>query len=365
MNLELTEEQLALRNTVRRFLAEKASIGSHVRPLLDDPTGTTDAVWRGLTALGATGVLVGEEYGGAGMSMVEAGVVGEELGAALYPGPWRSSAVAATRALAHMGATDATLWSGIADGTTIATVGPLTGSRPDVENTGAGPTVHGELAALPDAAAADVLLVLADDGGVTGAFAVDRSSPGITVTPRRHVDPTSKLSDVELDHVPARQVGVLSADALGALTDDVLIISAADAIGAAQAVLSLAVEYAKVRRQFDAPIGSFQAVQHLCVDMYETVELARSGVIHALWAADSADATERHLAALRAKAFAGRLASVGDTAIQVFGGIGFTWEHDAHLYLKRLLGWSAMLGGSDRYLELVGMELSRGVVEGI
>ena len=110
--------------------------------------------------------------------------------------------------------------------------------------------------------------------------------------------------------------------------------------------MDLAVEYAKVRRQFDQPIGSFQAVQHLCVDMYETVELARSGVIHALWAADAADAAERHLAALRAKAFAGRLATVGDTAIQVFGGIGFTWEHDAHLYLKRLLGWSAFLGGT-------------------
>ena len=115
--------------------------------------------------------------------------------------------------------------------------------------------------------------------------------------------------------------------------------------------MNLAVEYAKVRRQFDQPIGSFQAVQHLCVDMYETVELARSGVIHALWAADSAEPAERHRAALRAKAFAGRLATVGDTAIQVFGGIGFTWEHDAHLYLKRLLGWSAFLGGSDRYLE--------------
>ena len=117
-----------------------------------------------------------------------------------------------------------------------------------------------------------------------------------------------------------------------------MIACAADALGAATAVMNLAVEYAKVRRQFDQPIGSFQAVQHLCVDMYEAVELARSGVIHALWAADAAEPAERHRAALRAKAFAGRLASVGDTAIQVFGGIGFTWEHDAHLYLKRLLG---------------------------
>jgi alkylation response protein AidB-like acyl-CoA dehydrogenase len=93
--------------------------------------------------------------------------------------------------------------------------------------------------------------------------------------------------------------------------------------------------------------------------MYETVELARSGVIHALWAADYADADERHLAAVRAKAFAGRLATVGDTAIQVFGGIGYTWEHDAHLYLKRLLSWSAFLGGPDRYLTEVGARLAQ------
>jgi alkylation response protein AidB-like acyl-CoA dehydrogenase len=139
----------------------------------------------------------------------------------------------------------------------------------------------------------------------------------------------------------------------------VLIATAADALGAARAVMHLAVEYAKVRKQFGQVIGSFQAVQHLCVDMYESVELARSGVIHALWAADNAAPGERHLAALRAKAFAGRLATVGDTAIQVFGGIGYTWEHDAHLYLKRLLSWSELLGGPDRYLTEIGARLAK------
>jgi alkylation response protein AidB-like acyl-CoA dehydrogenase len=364
MNLELTGEQVALRDTLRRFLSEKAGIAAHVRPLLDDPLGTSDVVWHGLAALGATGVLVGEEYGGAGMSMVEAGAVAEELGAALYPGPWLSTAVAAARALTRIGATDTALLAGIADGSTVATVGPLTGSRPHMDGTGGRTTLSGELSALADAAAADVLLVLADEGDDIVVLAVDRSSPGVTVNPRRHVDPTSKLSDVGLDDVRARRLGVMSADAHSGLVDDVLIVSAADALGAAQAVMDLAIDYAKVRRQFGAPIGSFQAVQHLCVDMYETVELARSGVIHALWAADSADGAERHLSALRAKAFAGRLATVADTAIQVFGGIGFTWEHDAHLYLRRLLGWSALLGGSDRYLEAVGRNLASQLVEG-
>ncbi|MGH3677019.1 MAG: acyl-CoA dehydrogenase family protein [Mycobacterium sp.] len=359
MNLELTDEQSALRDTVRRFLAEKASVAAHVRPMLDDEDGTTDEVWGGLAALGAAGVLVPQEYGGAGMTMVEAGAVAEELGAALNPGPWLSSAVAATRALSRMGAesTAAALLAGIADGSTIATAGPLNGPRLTATEASGGATLRGEIAAMPDVAAADVLLLLAEDDDGAGLFAVDATSTDMVVTARPHVDQTRKLFDVVFDDVPAQRLAPASADAVQAFVDDVLIAYAADALGAAHTVMHLAVEYAKVRRQFDQPIGSFQAVQHLCVDMYETVELARSGVIHALWAADAADAAERHLAALCAKAFAGRLASVGDTAIQVFGGIGFTWEHDAHLYLKRLLGWSALCGGPDRYLEDVGAQL--------
>jgi alkylation response protein AidB-like acyl-CoA dehydrogenase len=355
MNLELTDEQVALRDTVRRYLAEKASVTTHVRPMLEDPTGTTDEVWAGLAAQGATGVLVSQECGGSGMTMVEAGVVAEELGAALHPGPWLSSAVAATRALTRLVTEEdaASLLTGIADGSTIATVGPLTGPRPIAE----GGVLRGEIAALPDAVAAGVVLVLAENGDDTGLFAVDATSAGVSVMERTHVDQTRKLFDATLEDVPAQRLATPSAEDIGGLVDDVLIAYAADALGAATAVMNLAVEYAKVRRQFDQPIGSFQAVQHLCVDMYETVELARSGVLHALWAADAAPPAERHLAAVRAKAFAGQLVTVADTAIQVFGGIGFTWEHDAHLYLKRLLGWSALLGGSDRYLQEVGRAL--------
>ncbi len=352
MNLELTEEQVALRDTVRQFLAEKASVATYVRSMLDSPAVTGDDVWRDLADLGATGVLVPQEHDGAGMTMVEAGVVAEELGAALYPGPWLSSAVAATRALVRTGA-DAGLLAGIADGTIIATVGGLTNPRPTAEVA----MLSGELTAVPDVAAATVLLVIAAGPDGAGLYSVDPVADGVTVTARSHVDPTHKLFDVVLDGVTAKRLADAPDDVVDALVDDVIIARAADALGAANTVMHLAIEYAKVRRQFDQPIGSFQAVQHLCVDMYESVELARSGVIHALWAADAAEPAERHLAALRAKAFAGRLASVGDTAIQVFGGIGFTWEHDAHLYLKRLLGWSAYLGAPDRHLEEVGAQL--------
>jgi alkylation response protein AidB-like acyl-CoA dehydrogenase len=365
MNLELSDEQIALRDTVRSFLAEKASIAGHVRPMLEDPTGTTAAVWRGLADLGTTGLLVPSEYDGAGMTMVEAGIVLEELGAGLHPGPWLSTAVAATRALTRFGADSATaapLFSGIADGSSTATVGPLDGTRPSAVELGDGVVLRGGIDNVSDAAAADVLLVLADERNSTGLFAVQTSTPGIEVILQTGIDQTRKQFRVELDEAPAQRLATASADAIEALADDVVIAWSADALGAARAVLQLAVEYAKVRRQFGQPIGAFQAVQHLCVDMYETVELARSGVIHALWAADAADREERHLAAMRAKAFAGRLATVADNAIQVFGGIGYTWEHDAHLYLKRLLSWNAFLGGPDRYLVEVGAQFVKSVL---
>jgi alkylation response protein AidB-like acyl-CoA dehydrogenase len=357
LNLELTEEQMALRDTVRRFLAEKASLATHVRPMLDSPTGLTGEVWRGLADLGATGVLVPQEFGGAGMTMVDAGVVAEEVGAALYPGPWLSTAVAATRALTRMvdPALAGPLLTRIADGTTLATFGPLDGSRAVIERG----LVCGEVDPLPDAIAADVALVLADEDGRTALFAVDANQDGICAAVRAQVDQTRKVFNSTFDAVPGERLAFPSAEDIEATVDDVLIANAADALGAATAVMTLAVEYAKVRRQFGQPIGSFQAVQHMCVDMYETVELARSGVLHALWASDNGQPAERHLAALRAKAFAGHLAGVADTAIQVFGGIGYTWEHDAHLYLKRLLGWSAFLGGSEEYLQEVGRAVGK------
>lgn len=358
MNLELTDEQVALRDTTRRFLAEKAPISGHVRALLDDPTGVDEAVWRGLADLGVTGLLVPEEHGGAGMTMAEAGVVAEELGAALHPGPWLSSAVAAARALTRIAGNGsaAALLTGVADGSSIATVGfPFEGAPVEA----AGQVLRGEIAGVPDAAAADTLLVLAADPEGIGLYALNTDSSEISVTPERGIDQTRKRFRVELGGAPAHRLATASPDDVAAVIDDVLVATAADALGAARAVMQLAIEYAKVRKQFGQVIGSFQAVQHLCVDMYETVELARSGVIHALWAADNAGAEERHLAALRAKAFARRLATVGDTAIQVFGGIGYTWEHDAHLYLKRLLGWSELFGRPDRYLTEIGARLAK------
>jgi alkylation response protein AidB-like acyl-CoA dehydrogenase len=371
MNLELTDEQAALRDTTRRFLADKATISDHVRPLLDDPKGTDETVWRGLADLGTTGLLVPEDYGGAGMTMVEAGIVAEELGAGLHPGPWLSTAVAATRALTRLAADDthsykAELLRGIADGSTVATICFLDFENVAASRNGDDIVLRGEIGAVPDAAAADVLLVLAEDADGTGLFAVQADSAGVTVTPERGIDQTRKQFHVAFDAAAARRLAAASPADVAAVVDDVLIAAAADALGAARSIMDLAIEYAKTRKQFGQPIGSFQAIQHLCVDMYETVELARSGVIHALWASDAFPDTEqsgeRHLAALRAKAFAARLATVADTAIQVFGGIGYTWEHDAHLYFKRLLSWSAFLDGPDQCLVQIGAQFAESVL---
>jgi alkylation response protein AidB-like acyl-CoA dehydrogenase len=415
MNLELTDEQLALRDTVRRFLSEKASVADYVRPLLvpnpplpvdlepDEreqvgggspnplPMGMAGSVWNGLAELGTTGLLVPEEHGGLGPTMVEAGIVAEELGRALHLGPWLSTVVAVPRALARFDNDDtddevAKLLAGIAEGSTVATVALV---EPDLGTFQVAPTmsatvepatltsrtspatsvrrhgdelvVTGEKADVADAAVADIVLAVAADVDGPALLAVDMSAPGVEVTEQPGVDLTRRLFRVRLDGVPARRLATAGPEVVQALLDDLLIAWAADALGAAQAVFELTVDYAKVRTQFGRPIGAFQAVQHLCVDMYETVELARGGAMHALWAADApaASSEERHLAAVRAKAFSGRLATVGDIAVQVFGGIGFTWEHDAHLYLRRLLGWSAFLGSPAPYLQELGAKLAR------
>ena len=363
MNLELTPEQLALRATVRRFLAERAGIADHVRPLLDDPAGTTPGVWSGLAGLGTTGLLVPERYGGTGMGMVEAGVVLEELGAALHPGPWLSTAVTAVRAITRAGTGSAEahrLLTGIAEGSAVVTVGPLPARDEPlrvVERPG-GTALSGRIDLLPDAAAATVLLV-PDTGGL---FAVDLRAAGTSLLPVPGIDGTRKYFRCDLDGAPARRVGAMSRQLGQALVDDVLVAHAADAVGAARALVELTLAHAKARHQFGQPIGAFQAVAHLCVGMYETLELARGLTLRALWAADCAGPDERHLAALRVKAYAGRLAAVGDTAVQVFGGVGYTWDSDVHLYLKRLLSWSTLFGAPAGYLGQLGSDLVRSVV---
>ena len=332
MNLELSDEQLALRETVRRVVADDRA---------------WDATWKHLAELGAVDLLVPEQAGGTGLGMVEATVVAEELGRALYAGPWVATAVGAARATAAAGAA-------FAPGTRTAAVALPWPGQPPGFTVDDGGSVRGEQAGVLGAPLADVLLLPARRGDGVLLVAVE----GVDVEAERGIDTTTSMGAVVVDGVAGEVLGALPEGALDAVRDDVVVTWAADALGSARAALALAVEHAKVRHQFGQPIGAFQAVQHLLVDMLETVELAAGGVLHAAWAADAEpDAEARHLAALRCKAFADRLATVGDSAIQVLGGIGYTWEHDAHRHLRRLLTWSVAFGPASAARVAVGRSL--------
>jgi alkylation response protein AidB-like acyl-CoA dehydrogenase len=356
VDFEFSEEQEALRATVRRFLVEQAPIQPYVRDLYGDRRGTTDAVWKGLADLGATGLLVPEEHGGAGMGMVDMGVVLEELGRAVHPGPFLSTAVAGVSALtATGGGTD--LLPLMADGSLVATVAFTEADGRDwrrVDTRHAGGSLSGTKTFVADAPSADVLLVTArtNDESI-GLFAVESGSPGLEIDPLPSVDGTRPQATVTMANTPARQLSDGDATAaIAGVVDRVVVALATDGVGAAQAALDLAVGYAAERVQFDRPIGSFQAVQHLCSDMLQALELGRAGAYYALWACDAADAAERHRAAVMAKAFAAdAFPRIGASAIQVFGGVGFTWEHDVHLFYKRLMTLQQAYGDATDALE--------------
>jgi len=355
----LDEARGGLRDTVRRFVQERCPI-AYVRKMLDDRRGTTDEAWRQLVGLGLTGILVPEQCGGLGLGYQEMGVALEELGRGVHPGPFLSSAlgaVAAIRAIASRN-DQATLLPGVADG---SCVGALALFEPDsgydwrriatrAAKRGNAWVVTGTKI-VPDGAAANLLLVTAQAGTEMGLFAVEARHAA--VTPLATVDATRKLAEVCLSDAPAQRLG--QGDITAALADviDRLVVGlVADAVGAADRALELATEYAKVRKQFDRPIGAFQAVQHLRADMLRTAELARSGVYEALRLADGDDRAAFHRAATVAKAFASdALYRVTADAIQVLGGVGFTWEHDAHLYYKRAMSMQHTCGGTPEFQE--------------
>ena len=365
MDFEFSADQESLRDTVRKFLNDKAPLQPYVRTQLTTDTGTTAEVWRGLAELGATGILVPEAHGGAGMGMVDMGVVLEEMGRLVHPGPFLSSAVAAVSTILAIGSdADRERWlPGLADGSSVGTVafleerGRHDWRRPGTEAVESGGTwrLTGVKEPVADAVAASLFLVSAHTPGGIGVFVVDAHADGVDVSASPSIDGTRKVGRLALSGcsaVPLGDPSVDATDALAAAVDRTLAGLVTDGVGAADAALQLAVVYAKERIQFDRPIGAFQAVQHLCADMLQSVELARAGAYYALWAADAAPPEERHRAATMAKGFASEaLFRVGASCIQVFGGIGFTWEHDAHLYYKRLITLQEAYGGSAEHYE--------------
>lgn len=330
MDLELDEEQVALRDTVRRF----ANGDLQPARAVHEGGGLDRDRWRGLVDLGTTGVLVSTESGGLGLTTVEAAVVAEELGRVADPTPWISAAVYA----ASVG--DPEVTAAIGRGDTIAAVGL---GQVSVD----GRVATGQVEGVLGAAVADVLLVT--EGG--GAWIVPLTGDGVVVSPRVGTDPTRFAANVELAGAAAKSAEVPDGAVTRArLRRDVALV--ADGLGAAEAAMEMTLEYARVREQFGAAIGSFQAVQHLCADMLVDLELTRAGALRAAWAVDGAEpATAEHDLAVAVAQGAEALPRVTERAIQVHGGIGMTWEANVHLLHARVLSMQQLLGGARAALD--------------
>jgi alkylation response protein AidB-like acyl-CoA dehydrogenase len=363
MILGVSEEQEELRASVRRFLADRAPITA-VRELMETTDGLDAGVWRQAgEQLGLQGIAIPEGYGGAGFSFAEQAIVLEELGAALYGGPYLASAVLAATALLASPDEDArkSYLPGIASGETIATLAftEEDGSwDPDAIRLTATSSadswrLDGRKSFVLDGHTANLILVVARTGDGLSLFAVPADASGLTRTALPTLDQTRKLARLDFAAVPATLIGSAGdgAAVLNHTLDVAAIAQAAEQLGGAQRALDMAVEYAKVRHQFGRPIGSFQAIKHRCADLLLEVESLRSAVQYAA-AAVAEDSAEVPAVASLVKAYASDVYfHVAAENIQIHGGIGFTWEHDAHLYFKRAKASELFLGDASYHRE--------------
>ncbi len=369
MNFAFSEEQEELRKSVRRFLDQK-SPETEVRRLMETTEGYDPAVWSQMAQqLGLQGLAIPEEFGGSGYGYVELVVVLEEMGRSLLCAPYFSTIALAANALLSSGDDGAKkeFLPGIASGETIATVA-LTedagkwdeaGVTLEATRAGDGYTLTGSKSFVIDGHTANLILVAARTGAGVSLLAVAGDAEGLTRTPLSTMDQTRKQARLEFASTPARLVGAEGSGwaTLTKTLDLAAVALAAEQVGGAQRVLDMSVEYAKVRVQFGRPIGSFQAIKHKCADMLLEVESAKSAAYYAGWAA-AEDSDELPVVASLAKAYCSD-AYFHATAenIQIHGGIGFTWEHPAHLYFKRAKSSELYLGDPTYHRELLAQRI--------
>jgi alkylation response protein AidB-like acyl-CoA dehydrogenase len=320
--------------------------------------------------LGLQGLAIPEQYGGSGFGYAELGIVFEEAGRALLCAPYLATVALAAEALLRAGdeRARAELLPGIASGATIATLA-LTeedgrwdeaGVRLAATATDGEWSLTGVKTYVPDGHVADLLLVAARTPSGVSLFAVTGDAPGIGRTALPTLDQTRKQARLEFAATPARLLGAEGAawPALARTLATASVLLAAEQVGAAAAALEAAVEYAKIRVQYGRPIGQFQGIKHRCADMLVAVEAARSAAYGGLWALESGDEAEIALAAPLAQAFCSEvLTRVTGDCVQVHGGIGFTWEHPAHLYLKRAKSSEILLGPPAHHRRLLAAAL--------
>lgn len=360
----LTDDQRELRRTVRSFF-ELKSEEAEVRRVMQTPEGYDAAVWRQMAEqLGLHGLAIPQEFGGTGFGFVELGVVLEEAGRALLPGPFFGSVVLAGNALMQCDDYDAKAryLPGIASGDTIATLALTEGSgRWDAESIqlrarrqGEAWILNGTKMFVLDGHIADLVLVAARTDAGISLFAI-RASDGLTRRTLSTLDPTRRQARLDFSDASAELIGSDGAawPVLSRALDMAAAGLAAEQVGGAQRCLDLAVEYAKTRRQFGRPIGSFQAIRHKCADLMLDVECARGAAQYALHVAANL-AEELPTAASLAKAYCSETYVRAAAAnIQIHGGIGFTWEHPAHLYFKRAESSGHLLGDAAYHRRLL------------
>jgi acyl-CoA dehydrogenase len=359
-----TEEQHELRNVVRA-LCEKESPESVVRATMESERGYNPALWSRLAdELGLIGLAVPEEFGGAGAGWAEQGVVFEELGRALVCVPYFSVVALAIPALLAADDLDAARrWlPAITEGRTLATAALTGGIRrtaADVPVTaewnGSGWRLTGRESTVVDSAVAELLLVLGRTDDTVSLFAVTAGADGVAVDEPRTSDRTRRIGGLTLAGAAATLVGRSGAglEIAARVAARAAAALACEQVGGAARALELSVEYARTRVQFGRPIGSFQAVQHRCADMLVAVETARSAAWAAVHAAD-ADAADLALVASIAHAVCSDAYSrCASDCVQVHGGIGYTWEHPAHLHVKRSRGSAVLLGTPHEHRRIV------------
>ena len=373
MDIGFTEEQELLRDTARKFLDSECDT-KFVRAMMATEAAVTPEFWDKLAENGWLGIAFPEEYGGSGLGLVDLVVLMEEVGRAVMPGPFPATVLLGGAAIAEAGSPSQRqeFLPGIAAGGVKAT---LAATEPNARWDAAGITLAGREERggftlsgtklfVPDAHQADVLVVAArtrdgstmEDG--VSLFLVPKGTAGVTVRVLPSVDETRKLCEVKFDNVAVPAETLLGElhqgwPALARVTDRAAVALAAEMCGAAQRVLDMTVDYAKLRVAFGKPIGSYQGVKHKCADMLIEIENAKSLTYYAAWAVDEGepDAAMAVSMAKAAASDAGR--KVCAAGIQLHGGIGTTWEHDLQLYLKRAKASEIALGDATWHRERI------------
>jgi alkylation response protein AidB-like acyl-CoA dehydrogenase len=353
MYFDLTDEQQAIKSTAKGFLASRFK-SERIREIAASESGFDEAGWKEMAELGWAGLALPEEWGGQGLGTVELAVLFEEMGYALAPSPLLSNTIAGLALAAGASDEQKERWlRPLAEGElrgTPALIDADGPAEPMSFSMGAGDTLSGEKTLVLDAGSADFFLVATADGG---RHVVKKGADGITVSAEESIDPTRRLFTVRLDGVRPEATLPGSGEDYHPVFHRACVALAAESTGLAQRALEMSVEYAKDRQQFGRPIGAYQAVSHRCAQMLLETENSRSAVFGAAWAAD-AEPESLPLAASMAKAYASDAGwRVPDAAIQVHGGIGFTWEHDLHFFLKRGRANAAMFGDAKWHRERV------------